>query len=344
MKLNGVVGLFSLCLLGNVAFAQSITQQAVLMPTSGQDYHQVGNKVYVHFHYATGHSVGNELCKQNNTDWQGPTVVYKLDYQTFDLPILDDKVKLEYDYSLLNTSFSSHAFMDKGIVPQVSNRAMTSINAYASVDLDSEALFSGEPIALFKYNKIPIKKIRYTCQPVYAATGILPEPIKGELTISLGNIHIDSPMQKTCLLRSARTIALKQSKDMALIEQGEEIFAGEFALKFDCADNSNGQHIAIAFTDQNDLANGEEILTLNQNSTAQGMGLKMYPFHLSEAVKLSPEQHNILDPEQASWLQPYAFPDEQVNENYDLFYVKTDDVDMSLGEIRASATVTVFYQ
>lgn len=210
---------------------------------------------------------------------------------------------------------------------------------YSDIVLRSTASYS---IKALEQGAVPLKKIRYTCYPVddYYSPVDPTKATKGELTVALENFTVQLG-GKTCTLLSAKeqTVMMKDTTETAL-SQGE-VLGGHFSLNLNCPTHV---YAYAVFTDQTTPSNTSDILTLNNNSTAKGVGLKIYPANGGQAIKFNEAKTDALNITLAHKLDNSNSSSGyyKVNERYNVHYVKTGNI--SPGTVQGVTTVTFYYQ
>lgn len=203
-----------------------------------------------------------------------------------------------------------------------------SVNASVNLDLNNK-IFTGES-KVFNSDYIPVRKIKYHCSK---------NNFEGEIVVYLQNFTVTPPINNTCTFTSHKdqTVTMRSTTKNAL-DKGE-VMGGHFSLNLNCGRNNNITAAYVAFTDQSTPDNTSNILTLTDQSSAKGVGLKIYSANSGQAVQFSPVQGNVLALTQAHKMTSYQPVNGIIDERY---YVKTADI--LPGDVQGIATVTFFYQ
>lgn len=205
--------------------------------------------------------------------------------------------------------------------------------------INSDILFRDGKFTLPRMN---IMYIDYTCHRLLSNT-----PVGGgHINIWIGDFDIKPPIKKTCKLTSAQdqVVSLRQAA-VANLRRDNEIPAGNFSLNLDCERNTSVEAVYVAFTDANNKSNTSNILSLDSNSTAKGVGLKIYPQTSGTAIKFNPNAESSISLNKSdAYLMNLDRSSGLANENYSVSYVKTNDSTLSAGTVQGKMTFNFYYQ
>lgn len=112
---------------------------------------------------------------------------------------------------------------------------------------------------------------------------------KYEFSITLRDIIIGNDA-KTCrlLTPSQMTVTLPTISSRSLPFAGDEVLAGQANLRLQC---DSGVTVWATLTDSTNPGNTSDMLTLTDNSTATGIGLKIYKNEDSSALQFGPDSY-----------------------------------------------------
>ncbi|OBX80346.1 fimbrial protein [Haemophilus aegyptius] len=150
----------------------------------------------------------------------------------------------------------------------------------------------------------------------------------------------------TCELITPKNIILTMPtiSTAAISAAGSQRYGGQFKIGLRCqtgADDNNGKiRSLMTFTDQSNPDNRSEILSLTDQSTARGVGIKLYKNEDTTPIKYGEESAKYANPNQfqISKTNGEEFP----TVTFKAYYVNNGTV--SAGTVQAIATYTLSYQ
>lgn len=152
---------------------------------------------------------------------------------------------------------------------------------------------------------------------------------------------------QTCTLSSAKdlTLNLPTIAMQSIPRQGKETYGGKFKISLHCpnATDDNGKRLVafMTLTDQSDPSNVTDILSLSPESTATGVGIRLYKEQETTPLKYgaaSSQKGN-----QNQWQFSKRAGEERPTVNFRAYYVnKTGN--LSPGTVKAIAIYTLSYQ
>ncbi|HEI2772847.1 TPA: fimbrial protein [Escherichia coli] len=146
--------------------------------------------------------------------------------------------------------------------------------------------------------------------------------------------------QRTCSLRSPSSIILNMPTIgvNAITGRGKEQFGGQTRLSLNC---ESGVTAWATLTDATTPGNRTDILTLSSNSTASGVGIKLYKDDSATALKFGP------DSAIKGNINQWQFSKNNTERNPSVvlkaYYVNTSG-NISPGTVNAISTITFSYQ
>lgn len=151
----------------------------------------------------------------------------------------------------------------------------------------------------------------------------------------------------TCVLTTPKDISLKLPTIAArsLPKVGSEVYGGRFEIGLRC-NNSNtnnlwdGIRVYITLTDQSDVSNRSDILSLTPESTAKGVGIRLYKNGEKTPIKYDPDS-NAKDAEN-QWQFSNGVQNNPKVE-FQAYYVNTTGT-VTPGTVKAIATYTFSYR
>ncbi|NXZ83993.1 fimbrial protein [Haemophilus influenzae] len=152
---------------------------------------------------------------------------------------------------------------------------------------------------------------------------------------------------KTCQLDTPNDliVVMPTIANQHIPKQGNERYGGKFQIRLTCptASDDNNKKIAayMTLTDQTDPSNRSDILSLTPQSTAQGVGIKLYKNNDSNALKYGPDSP--LKGTENQWKFSSRDGEEKPTVEFKAFYVNKDG-NITGGTVNAVATYTFSYQ
>lgn len=199
----------------------------------------------------------------------------------------------------------------------------------------------------FNVPKMLLMYIDYTCheRTIWGTKGRPIEGSSGHINLYIGNIDINPRPKKTCRLTSAKdqVVNLKTITTTNL-RNNNEVAAGNFDLTLDCERNTNVQAVYVGFVDATDKTNTSTTLTLTKDSTAKGVGLKLYANNTGQVIKYNPnvESEVSLNKNDAYRLE-LDRTSGIANASYSVSYVKTSE-NVTSGSVKGITTFNFYYQ
>ncbi|QGM79934.1 fimbrial protein [Otariodibacter oris] len=144
------------------------------------------------------------------------------------------------------------------------------------------------------------------------------------IDITMNSFSIDVIRHSCSLKENIQNVKL-QNITLSQINNQHEVFGGNFNLSLDCDD---GVLVTAMVTDNNNPANNTSILSLSSDSTAKGVGLKLYK-----------ENYQLINLNQM-WI--FSQNDPSPISNFSVKYVKTGKVEA--GFLHATAVFSFDYK
>ncbi|CBY86607.1 fimbrial protein [Haemophilus influenzae] len=152
---------------------------------------------------------------------------------------------------------------------------------------------------------------------------------------------------KTCQLDTPNDliVVMPTIANQHIPKQGDERYGGKFQIRLTCPTTSDDNNKKIAaymtLTDQTDPSNRGDILTLTPQSTAQGVGIKLYKNNDASALSYGPDSS--LKGTENQWKFSSRDGEEKPTVEFKAFYVNKDG-NITGGTVNAVATYTFSYQ
>ncbi|EGF15306.1 MULTISPECIES: fimbrial protein [Haemophilus] len=152
---------------------------------------------------------------------------------------------------------------------------------------------------------------------------------------------------KTCQLDTPNDliVVMPTIANQHIPKRGDQRYGGKFQIRLTCPTTSddNGKKIAayMTLTDQTDPSNRGDILTLTPQSTAQGVGIKLYKNNDASALSYGPDSS--LKGTENQWKFSSRDGEEKPTVEFKAFYVNKDG-NITGGTVNAVATYTFSYQ
>ena len=151
----------------------------------------------------------------------------------------------------------------------------------------------------------------------------------------------------TCVLTTPKDITLKLPtiSQRSIATQGDEVYGGKFEIGLRCDNSSRsglwgGIRVYSTLTDKSNVSNRSDILTLTADSSAKGIGIKLYNNWNTPALKYGPE--NSAKGTENQW-EFSSGVQNNPSVVFRAYYVNTDG-NVKPGTVKAIATYTFSYQ
>lgn len=195
----------------------------------------------------------------------------------------------------------------------------------------------------FTLPKMKVFHVNYTCDRGYTVST---KPIGGgQINVWIGGFDITPPVNKTCRLTSNKDQVVNlPTISTTTLRNNNEVSAGHFHLTLDCERNTSLEAVYVGFADATDKTNTSTTLTLTNDSTAKGVGLKLYADNTGQVIKYNPnvESEVSLNKNDAYRLE-LDRSSGIANASYSVSYVKTSE-NLTSGSVKGITTFNFYYQ